>query len=133
MLKTYKATCHCGRVAIEASLDLTQPSYRCNCSICRRNRFWPAVATSDRFRIVSGESELIRYVFGQEKNHHYFCRHCGVRVFGVGNETPMGKMYGVNIGCLEGVTEEELSRIPITYVDGMHDRWGSRPEFFHHL
>ena len=133
MLRTYRATCHCGQVAIEADLDLTLPSYRCNCSICRRNRFWPAVAMSDHFRIVSGESELIRYVFGQEKNHHYFCRHCGVRVFGVGNETPMGKMYGVNIGCLEGVTEEELSRIPITYVDGMHDRWGSRPEFFQHL
>ena len=133
MLKTYRATCHCGRVAIEADLDLTQPSYRCNCSICRRNRFWPAVAMSDHFGIVSGESELIRYVFGQEKNHHYFCRHCGVRVFGVGNATPMGKMYGVNIGCLEGVTEEELSQVPITYVDGMNDRWGSRPEFFHHL
>ncbi|HET7778581.1 MAG TPA: GFA family protein [Rudaea sp.] len=133
MLKTYRASCHCGRVAIEAELDLTQPSYRCNCSICRRNRFWPAVSTPDRFRIVAGEGELIRYVFAQEKNHHYFCRHCGVRVFGVGNGTPMGKMYGINIGCLEGVTEEELSRIPITYVDGMHDRWGFRPEFFQHL
>ena len=133
MLKTYRASCHCGRVAIEAELDLTQPSYRCNCSICRRNRFWPAVSTPDRFRIVAGEGELIRYVFGQQKNHHDFCRHCGVRVFGVGNDTPMGKMYGINIGCLEGVTEEELSRIPITYVDGMHDRWGFRPEFFQHL
>jgi len=133
MLKTYRASCHCGQVAIEADLDLTLSSYRCNCSICRRNRFWPAVATSDHFRVISGESELIRYVFGQQKNHHYFCRHCGVRVFGVGNDTPMGKMYGINIGCLEGVTEEELSRIPITYVDGMHDRWDSCPEFFQHL
>ncbi len=133
MLKTYRASCHCGRVAIEAGLDLTQPSYRCNCSICRRNRFWPAVAAADHFRLIAGESELIRYVFGQEKNHHYFCRHCGVRVFGVGNDTPMGKVYGINIGCLEGVVEEELSRIPICYVDGMHDRWSSSPEFFQHL
>jgi hypothetical protein len=84
-------------------------------------------------RIVSGESELSRYVFGREKNHHYFCRHCGVRVFGIGNDTPMGTMYGINIGCLEGVTEEDLSRIPITYVDGMHDRWDSSPEFVQHL
>lgn len=133
MLKTYRASCHCGKVAVEASLDLEQPSYRCNCSICRRNRFWPAVATPDRFRIVSGEAELTRYVFGHEKNHHYFCRHCGVRVFGVGNDTPVGKMYGVNIGCLEDVTEAVLSRIPITCVDGMHDRWDSAPEFFQHL
>jgi len=42
-------------------------------------------------------------------------------------------MYGVNIGCLEGLTEEELSRIPVTYVDGMNDRWGSAPEFIGHL
>jgi len=88
------------------------------------------MVTSESSRV---KSELIRYVFGQEKNHHYFCRHCGVRVFGVGNDTPMGKMYGINIGCLEGVTEEELSRIPITYVDGMHDRWSASPEFFQHL
>jgi hypothetical protein len=35
----------------------------------------------------------------------------------------MGKMYGVNLGCLTGVTEEELSQVPVTYVDGMHDRF----------
>ena len=133
MLKTYSGSCHCGVVRFEADLDLSASTYRCNCSICRRNRFWPAVATPEHFRLLSGEGELTRYVFGPERNHHYFCRHCGVRVFGVGNETPMGKMYGVNIGCLEGVSEEELSRIPITYVDGMHDRWGSSPDFFQHL
>jgi hypothetical protein len=41
-------------------------------------------------------------------------------------------MHGVNIGCLEGVSEEELSKIPITYVDGMNDRQDA-PEFFSHL
>ena len=133
MLRTYRASCHCGRVKVEADLDLEQPSFRCNCSICRRNRFWPAVAKPEHFRLVAGEDELTKYVFGSGKNHHFFCRHCGVRVFGVGNETPIGKMYGVNIGCLEDVTEEELSRIPITYVDGMHDRWDAAPEFTSHM
>ena len=133
MLQTYKATCHCGEVAIEADLDLEQASYRCNCSICRRNRFWPAVATEGHFRILSGEHNLTKYVFGGMKNHHFFCRHCGVRVFGVGNDTPIGTMYGVNIGCLEGVSEEQRSNIPVTYVDGMHDRWDAAPEFFQHL
>lgn len=133
MRKTYKATCHCGQVVIEADLDLAQSSFRCNCSICRRSRFWPAIALPEGFRIVAGESELTRYVFASQKNHHYFCRHCGIRVFGIGNETPIGKMYGVNIGCLEGVTEEELSRIPITYVDGMHDRPDRAPEHFQYL
>lgn len=77
MLKTYEGSCHCGAVRFEADLDLTQNSYRCNCSV--------------------------------------------------------GKMYGVNIGCLEGVSEEELSRIPVTCVDGMHDQWQRAPEFHSHL
>jgi hypothetical protein len=59
--------------------------------------------------------------------------HCGVRPFGVGNDTPVGTMYGVNVGCLEGITEEELSKIPVTYVDGMNDNWQHAPEFFSHL
>jgi len=132
MLKTYKGSCHCGAVRFEADLDLTQPTFRCNCSICRRTRQWAAVAMPDRFRLLSGEDGLVEYLFNRKKNQHFFCRTCGVRAFGVGNETPFGKTYGVNIGCLEGVSEEELSKIPVTRVDGMHDRM-EEPEFGSHL
>lgn len=69
MLKTYKGSCHCGAVRFEADLDLEAPSYRCNCSICRRTR----------------------------------------------------------------VSEETLSKMPVTYVDGLHDRWQCPPEFTRHL
>ena len=41
-------------------------------------------------------------------------------------------MYGVNLGCLEDVSDEELSRLPITYIDGGNDRM-SAPAFFSHL
>lgn len=132
MLKTYQGSCHCGAIRFETDIDLTQPSYRCNCSICRRTRFWPAVAKPDNFRLLSGETDLTQYLFNTRKNEHYFCKHCGVRCFGIGTETPIGKMYGVNIGCLEGISEEELSRIPIVYVDGMNDQF-SPPIFFSHL
>ena len=132
MLKTYQGSCHCGAVAFEADLDLEQPTYRCNCSICRRTRFWPAVARPQGFRLLQGEDALVKYVFAGEKNHHFFCGTCGVRVFGVGNDTPIGKMVGVNLGCLENVSEETLSNIPIVYIDGMHDRMQA-PEFPAHL
>lgn len=133
MLKTYQGSCHCGAVKFEAELDLEQSTYRCNCSICRRTRFWPAVARESGFRILAGEAELTQYLFNSMKNQHYFCKHCGVRPFGIGTETPIGKMYGVNLGCLSEVSEEELSRLPVTYVDGLNNKWQSSPEFFGHL
>ena len=132
MLKTYAGSCHCGALKFEADLDLTQSTYRCNCSICRRTRFWPAVATEGGFRMLSGEDQLTKYTFNSHKNHHYFCKHCGVRAFGIGNDTPMGKMYGVNVGCLDQLTDKEMSELKITYVDGMHDKF-EPPKYFGHL
>ena len=133
MLTTYRGACHCGAVRFEADLDLSQPTYRCNCSICRRNRFWPAIARDGGVRLLQGEERLTRYTFNTHKNEHYFCSVCGVRPFGIGTETPMGRMYGVNIGCLEGIADEELAHLPVTYVDGLHDRWQQAPEFTAHL
>lgn len=130
--RTYQGCCHCGAVRFEADLDLTQPTYRCNCSICRRTRFWAAVAREGEFRIVAGEGELTQYLFNTRKNQHWFCRHCGVRAWGVGTETPIGKMYGINLGCLTDVSDEELSRVPVTYIDGAADRL-SAPAFIAHL
>lgn len=132
MLKTYTGSCHCGVLKFEADLDLTQSTFRCNCSICKRTRFWPAVAKEDGFRIIAGESELTQYTFNSHKNHHFFCKHCGVRAFGIGNDTPMGKMYGVNVGCFDQLTDKELSELTITYVDGLHDKF-EQPEYFSHL
>jgi hypothetical protein len=133
MLKTYHGACHCGAVKFEADLDLTQSTYRCNCSICRRTRFWPAVAREDGFRLLQGQSELTKYLFNTRKNEHYFCKHCGVRSFGIGTETPIGKMYGINLGCLTDVSDETLAGLTITYVNGLEDQWQRAPAFFSHL
>lgn len=122
MLKTYQGSCHCGAVHFEAELDLSAPTYRCNCSICIRNRFWPAIAMPEAFRLLSGSDVLTKYLFNTKRNEHYFCRYCGVRPFGIGN-TPDGKrIYGVNLGCLENATPDELAAAPIVYIDGKHDR-----------
>ncbi len=127
MLKTYTGSCHCGAVRFEADIDLTQPSYRCNCSICRRTRFWPAAIKPEAFRLLAGQGEMTQYLFNTRKNEHWFCRHCGVRAFGIGNETPIGPMVGVNLGCLEGVSEEELAAVPVVRVDGLGEQWDHPP------
>jgi hypothetical protein len=133
MLKTYHGSCHCGAVTFEADLDLTQSTYRCNCSICRRTRFWPAIAKPENFRLLTGEAELTQYKFNTGKNHHYFCKHCGVRSFGIGTETPVGKMVGVNLGCLNDVSDEALANAPVTFVDGRSNNWQQAPALFAHL
>jgi hypothetical protein len=133
MLKTYRGSCHCGTVVFEADLDLEQPTFRCNCSICRRTRFWVAVAGPDGMRVLAGQGELTEYRFNTGRNQHFFCRRCGVRPFGIGNETPVGRMFGINVGCLEGVDDEALSKLRIAYVDGLHDRWPEPPEHSSHL
>ncbi|MDC7690414.1 GFA family protein [Vogesella indigofera] len=133
MEKTYHGSCHCGAVTFEADLDLSQPTYRCNCSICRRTRFWPAIARAGQFRLLTGQAELTQYLFNTRKNQHYFCKHCGVRCFGIGTETPTGLMYGVNLGCLDDVSDTELAQAPITYVDGRDEHWDRPPAVFAHL
>lgn len=133
MLKTYRGSCHCGAVRFEADLDLDESTYRCNCSICRRTRFWAAVAREDGFRLLAGEGALTQYLFNSRKNQHWFCRHCGVRAYGIGTDTPIGRMYGINVGCLDDLDDEALSRLTVTRVDGAHDRWGEPPAHGEHL
>lgn len=126
MKKTYRGGCHCGAVKFEADIDLAAGTFKCNCSICTMNRFWPAIVREDSFRLLAGESELTEYRFNTRRGRHLFCRHCGVRSFGIG-EMPDGSVYGVNVMCLEGLDIDELVRSPITIVDGRHDRWTERP------
>ena len=133
MKKTYRGSCHCGAVQFEAAIDLTQPTYRCNCSICRRNRFWPAIVMPADFRLLAGEGEMTRYLFDSRKNEHWFCRTCGVRAFGIGDAQGPGRLYGVNLGCLDDATPEELAAAPVVYIDGAHDAWDRAPDVTSYL
>lgn len=133
MKTTYAGSCHCGAVRFEADIDLAEPTYRCNCSICSRTRFWPTIVKPDAFRLIRGELALTKYLFNTMRNEHYFCNRCGVRAFGIGDAQGPNRIYGVNLGCLENVDAEALAQAPIVYVDGKNDRWDSAPAVIKHL
>ena len=133
MLKTYHGSCHCGSVRFQAAIDLAQGTLRCNCSICTKVRFWPALVRPDAFRLLAGEDALSLYQFHTKTDEHFFCRHCGVWAFGTGNSPRRGKFYAINVTCLDDVTDAELAEAPITYVDGKNDQWDRAPADIRHL
>ena len=132
-MKTYHGSCHCGAVRFEADIDLAQGTLRCNCSICAKVRFWPAIVQPSSFRLLAGAEELTEYRFLSKRDQHLFCRHCGVRPFVNGRSPRWGEFVAVNVVCLDDATADELANAPITYLDGRNDNWDTPPLQIHHL
>lgn len=132
--KTYKGSCHCGKVRFETDLDLSAGTGRCNCSICAKTRAWSVMIKPQAIRMLAGEGELSDYQFGSNSVHHLFCRHCGVRPFVHGHiEAVGGDFYSINVVCLDGVDDRELAEAPVRYADGRNDNWYSPPAETRHL
>jgi hypothetical protein len=133
MLKTYHGSCHCKAVRYQADIDLSQGTIRCNCSICAKGRYWPALIAPEAFRLLAGEEALSLYQFGAKVDGHPFCKHCGVRSFGTGKSPRIGPFVSINLSCLDDVTEAELVNAPITYLNGRDDIWDAPPAETRHL
>lgn len=133
MLKTYQGSCHCGQVRFEADIDLSGGTLRCNCSICLKGRFWPAIVQPDAFRLQGGEAALSCYQFHTKTDEHFFCKYCGVRPFGTGNSPRWGRFYAVSVTCLDDVSERDLADAPVAYIDGRNEQWERAPEETRHL
>ena len=130
MKKTYRGSCHCGAVQFECELDLAAGTTRCNCSFCRKARFWMAFAKASDFRTQKGEDALSNYQYtpaGRPEPflHLTFCKHCGVRPFSKGGEMARfgGKFFAVNVACLDDATDEELAAAPVHHADGRKNDW----------
>ncbi len=134
MTRTYQGSCHCGAVRYEADIDLSQGTFKCNCSICTKGRNWLTMVSPENFRLLDGEAELTDYQFGRKVIHHLFCRHCGIRSFGWADAPEFGgKKYAVNLLCLDNVDVKDLVGAPVAYVDGRNDNWQSPPAETRHL
>ena len=126
--QTITGGCHCGKVRIEADLDLSQGTGRCNCSICAKLRAWTIIVKPAAVRLVGGEDDLGAYEWGPKISRRMFCKHCGVHVFGRGYlEEVGGDFCSVNIAALD-LEPAVLEQIPVNYCDGLHNNWLSTPE-----
>lgn len=122
MKETILGGCHCGKVRFSCELDLASaPTFRCNCSICSKARYWLVPVPEADFRLLEGESELLDYSFGAGNVHHRFCRTCGIKTFGQASHPAFGgRFFGVNVASLD-LSPETLNELVITYSDGLHD------------
>jgi hypothetical protein len=132
-MKTYHGSCHCGAVRFAADIDLAQGTLRCNCSFCLKLRCWATVVKPESFRLLAGADDLTEYQFGARRERHFFCKHCGVRAFGIGQSPRWGKFYGVSVTCLDDASVDELAKAPVTFVDGRNDDWHAPPFETRHL
>jgi hypothetical protein len=134
MLKTYHGSCHCGRVAFEADIDLSAGTSKCNCSYCAKVRNWSVLLKPEAVRILRGEDDLAGYQFGTRQGHHQFCRTCGVRTFSYGHVEEIGGAFrSVALASLDDLDPTELAEAPVRYMDGLHNDWFNPPAETRHM
>ena len=135
MKKTYHASCHCGAVQFEADVDLAAPSKRCNCTYCRKTRYWKSFTGAQDIRILAGEDMLADYrapnsAWPEGHIHHRFCKTCGIQVFSKGYlemEPFNGWFYALNLATLDDASDVELAMVPIEYENGIEDDYDKAP------
>jgi hypothetical protein len=131
--QTITGACHCGKVRIEADIDLAAGTSRCNCSICAKLRAWTAIVKPQAFRLIAGEADLSSYEWGAKVSKRMFCKHCGVHVFGRGHiEEIGGDFCGINVAVLE-LEPAALDTIPVRHMDGLNNDWMSTPQHTRYL
>ena len=85
MMKTYQGSCHCRSIRLEADIDLSAGTNKCNCTYCWKIRWWSAIVKPDAFRLLAGREEL-GYAFPTDKpGTRALCKACGVISFGWGH------------------------------------------------
>jgi hypothetical protein len=128
-LKTYRGSCHCGRVKYETDLDLAQGTAKCNCTYCVKVRAWAALVKPEAFRLISGGDALTAYHRNPQAPLKLTCTTCGVHTHATGEAPWAGGGYvSVFVNTLDDVDADELAAAPVQYFDGLHDNWRNPPE-----
>ena len=113
-----KLKCHCGNVEAEVNIpdNGIEKIMRCNCSICKKKGYVIGVLGENDFKLIKGEDSLKLYQFYTNTAKHYFCTNCGIYTHNQRRADP--NTYGINVGCLNGITEDELFKFRVRINDG---------------
>jgi hypothetical protein len=134
MLKTYAGGCHCGAIRFEADIDLAAGTWKCNCTICAKNRLWSFEVGPQAMRLLAGAEYLQDYSFRDHVAHHYFCKRCGIHPFELIDLPAENRQYyNVNVNCVEALDMDAVMAAPIRYIDGLNDRSDRVPTDIRHL
>ena len=145
--QTLKGSCHCGKVAFEAQMDLSNGTSRCNCAYCQKTRYWGVHTGLQDFKLLSGHNDLKSYSKSRRdvafdlarkleiyENDLAFCGTCGVHSFNIGNIPEIGGEYvSISVACLDHVDFKNIMQFPIQFMNGRDDDWFSTPSYTSHL
>ena len=130
MKKTYHGSCECENVRYEATFDLDEGTFKCNCRMCTKSRLWAIGIPGDALKVTQGEEFLTKY---HTNPIHHFCKVCGVKVFGRGTSPDGSSMAAVMLTTLDDLDPKDLAAAKVHYFDGRHDRFDRSPDFTQHL
>lgn len=105
MNRTYRGSCHCGRVKFEVDLDPGN-AVVCDCSICTKKGVIINRVGEDQFRLSTPLDDLGLYQFNKRIAKHYYCRTCGIHTFNRPRSAP--DMWAVNMRCLADLDLTQL-------------------------
>ncbi len=125
MSEKHTGSCHCGAVRFTVRADVSTGASRCNCSICLKLGATGRTVKPEAFELLTDRDALGAYAWRTESTHRYFCKRCGVYVFGDGDIPELGGAFvSFSVNCLDDVDPNALA---VVHWDGRHDNWQSGP------
>ena len=113
-MSKHEGGCHCGKVRFRIDVTIDR-LVDCNCSICLKKGIRHIPVPDDCFELLDGEQALSLYQFRTKTASHWFCRHCGIHVFGRPRADP--SRHTVNARTLDDYLEI-AGRVPSHAFDG---------------
>ncbi|KAN0026920.1 hypothetical protein ACTFIU_009596 [Dictyostelium citrinum] len=136
--KDFTASCHCGKVEFHCKLEtelINTFTHKCDCSYCLKTRYWSIFVSPKNFKLLKGEKDQENYKYGSKNNDSYFCKGCGVNTYTYikMEGLPIPPFITVNVNLIDGITQEQLSKLKVAFLNGANNNWKDAPKFHNHL